>query len=227
MFKLPPLPYEYDALEPTISAETLEFHHDKHHKAYVDKTNQMLKDEGRTAATLEEVVKSSQGKLFNNAAQAWNHAFFWECMTGERQAPAGKLAEAITSAYGDLAGLKKAFVEEGANHFASGWAWIIADESGQLKVISTHDADTPIAHGQTPILVCDVWEHAYYLDYQNDRKSFIEEWFDKVANWRFAENQLRALMGQGELFRYPAPEEKGGENTTRETDQTQTGPGPA
>ena len=227
MFKLPPLPYEYDALEPAISAETLEFHHDKHHKTYVDKTNQLLKEEGKTASTLEEVVKSAKGKLLNNAAQAWNHAFFWESMTGERAAPAGKLAEAITSAYGDLAGLKKAFVEEGANHFASGWAWIVADESGQLKVISTHDADTPIAHGQTPILVCDVWEHAYYLDYQNDRKSFIEEWFDKVANWRFAENQLRALMGQGELFRYPAPEEKVGETPTRDTAQTQTGSRPA
>lgn len=227
MFKLPPLPYEYDALEPAISAETLEFHHDKHHKGYVDKTNQLLRDEGRGPASLEEVVRTSQGKLFNNAAQAWNHAFFWECMTPDREAPAGRLADAISAAYGDLAGLKKAFVEEAANHFASGWAWIIADESGQLQVISTHDADTPIARSQTPILVCDVWEHAYYLDYQNDRKSFVEEWFDKVANWRFAENQLRALMGSGELFRYPAPEERFAETTTRETSGGQAGAGPA
>jgi Fe-Mn family superoxide dismutase len=227
MFKLPPLPYEYDALEPAISAETLEFHHDKHHKAYVDKTNQMLRDEGRTARSLEEVVKSAEGKLFNNAAQAWNHAFFWECMTPDRAEPQGRLKEAITSAFGDLAGLKKAFVEEGASHFASGWAWIVADETGRLKVISTHDADTPIAHGQTPILVCDVWEHAYYLDYQNDRKSFIEEWFDKVANWRFAENQLTALMGQGELFRYPAPEDAIAQATARNTDQGTTDTRPA
>ena len=226
MFILPPLPYDYDGLEPAVSSDTLEFHHDKHHKAYVDNTNRMLREEGRAAQSLEDVVRNSSGKLFNNAAQAWNHGFFWESMTPEYAPPAGDFATAIQSAYGDIGGLRKAFVEEGASHFASGWAWIVADEAGRLKVISTHDADTPIAHGMTPIIVCDVWEHAYYLDYQNDRKSFLETWFDKVANWRFAEKQLRAVMGAGEPYRYPAPEERLGQ-TTATADQGQTQPRPA
>ena len=216
MFILPPLPYDYDALEPTVSAETLQFHHDKHHKTYVDTTNKLVAEMGGRPKALEDVVRSSNGKLFNNAAQAWNHAFFWQCMTPDRAAPSGDLEAAIVRGFGDVAAFKAKFIEEGATHFASGWAWLIADEGGGLRVISTHDADTPIAHGWTPLLVCDVWEHAYYLDYQNDRKAFLEAWFDKVANWRFAENQLRALNGAGELFRYPAPEDDLAETTSRQ-----------
>jgi superoxide dismutase, Fe-Mn family len=227
MFKLPPLPYEYDALEPAISADTLEFHHGKHHKKYVETTNALLKEKGSKPRSLEEVVRTSDGKLFNNAAQAWNHAFFWHCMTPDKSSPGGEMTEAIQSAFGDLAGLKKVFVEEANSHFASGWAWIVTNEAGMLQVISTHDADTPIAHGLTPILTCDVWEHAYYLDYQNDRKAFVEAWFDRLANWRFAQNQLRALMGAGELFRYPSPEDQIAEKTPRDEASREAGARPA
>jgi Fe-Mn family superoxide dismutase len=205
MFQLPPLPYDYDALEPVVSADTLHYHHDKHHKTYVDTLNKLVAETGETPKSLEDVIKSAEGKLFNNAAQAWNHAFFWHSMTPDKGAPAGDIAKVI-EAFGGLADLRKKFVEEGAGHFASGWVWIIAD-GGALKVISTHDADTPIKRDQTPILVCDVWEHAYYLDYQNDRKVFLEAWFDRLANWRFAEKQLNAAMGSGEPFKYPTSED--------------------
>ncbi len=227
MFKLPPLPYDYDALEPAISAETLEFHHDKHHKTYVETTNKLLAERGWKPANLEEVVRGSNGKLFNNAAQAWNHAFFWECMTPDHVPPEGDLKAAIAEGFGSLIDLKEAFIEEAVNHFASGWTWLIADDGGRLKIISTHDADTPIAHAQTPLLTLDVWEHAYYLDYQNDRKAYVKAWLDKVANWRFAENQLRALNGAAELFRFPAPEDTLGEKAERNAGKGQTSARPA
>ena len=192
MFVLPDLPYDYDALEPTVSSDTVTVHHDKHHKAYVDTVNKLLAE--TQPASLEDLIRSSDGKLFNNAAQAWNHGFYWECMTPDHEDPSEPFAA-----------LKGAFLKEGAGHFGSGWVWIVAD-SGQLKVITTHDADTPLKHGLAPLLVCDLWEHAYYLDYQNDRKAYLTAWFDKVANWRFAEKQLRASRGEGAAYRYPAPE---------------------
>jgi Fe-Mn family superoxide dismutase len=188
MFTLPDLPYAHDALEPTVSADTLGFHHDKHHKAYVDTMNQLLKDSGDKPASVEDIIKSASGKLFNQAAQSWNHAFYWECMTPDYQAPAEKFAA-----------LRDAFVAEGVAHFASGWVWIVED-GGQLKVISTHDADSAVKHGVKPVLVCDVWEHAYYLDYQNLRKAYLEAWWDKVANFAFAERQLT-----GDGYSYPVP----------------------
>jgi Fe-Mn family superoxide dismutase len=194
MFILPALPYAYDALEPSVSADTLSFHHDKHHKAYVDTTNALLDEAGQSPDSLEAVIETATGKLFNNAAQAWNHAFYWESMTGDYEAPSG-----------EFAALREAFINEGATHFASGWVWIVAD-GGQLKVISTHDADTALKHGVAPLIVCDLWEHAYYLDYQNNRKGYLEAWFDKAANWKFAQEQLKASKGEGQLFRYPAPE---------------------
>jgi Fe-Mn family superoxide dismutase len=209
MFILPKLPYDYAALEPTISADTLHTHHDKHHKAYVDKTNDLAAKAGLDGRPLEDVVRESQRKgdtkLFNNAAQAWNHAFFWECMTPDSAPPTGDLLSAIDKAFESLDALKAAFIEEGANHFASGWVWLVTGSNG-LKVISTHDADdTLIKDGLFPLLVCDLWEHAYYLDYKNDRKAFLAAWFDKVANWAFAERQLAAADGLGDGFRYPAP----------------------
>ncbi|RYG81822.1 MAG: superoxide dismutase [Alphaproteobacteria bacterium] len=194
MFILPDLPYDYEALEPAVSSETLHFHHDKHHKKYVDTLNQLLSEQGAKPAALEEVVLNSSGKLFNQAGQAWNHGFFWESMTPDYQPPSE-----------ELAALREAFLKEGEGHFASGWVWIVA-EGGQLKVISTHDADTALKHGVSPIIVCDLWEHAYYLDYQNNRRGFLEAFFDKAANWPFAEKQLRASKGEGEPYRYPAPE---------------------
>ncbi len=203
MFQLPELPYGYDALQPTVSETTMRTHHDKHHKAYVDTTNTLVGEKGLAGKTLEEVVQfakdNSEQKLFNQSGQAWNHAFFWECMTPNGAKPEGQLAEAINSAFGSLDELKTKFVTEGAGHFASGWVWLVVD-GGALKVISTHDADTALVHGITPLLVCDLWEHAYYLDYKNVRKEFLEKWFDGVANWAFAAKQLA-----GEAYRSPAP----------------------
>lgn len=214
MYVLPDLPYAYDALEPVLGADTLHVHHDKHHRAYVEKTNELAAKAGLAGRPLEDVVREArrrgEAKLFDNAAQAWNHAFFWRSMApGPGAPPADDLAAAIDRAFGGLDGLKNAFVEEGAGHFASGWVWLVAS-SGGLEVISTHDADDPLVRdGAYPLITCDVWEHAYYLDYQNDRKRFLETWFAQVANWRFAEQQLAASRGSGDGFRYPPPADEG------------------
>ena len=211
VFKLPDLPYAYDALKPTMSAETLHLHHDKHHAAYVKTTNELVETLGAPVQTLEEVVlkarREGDAKLFHNAAQAWNHAFFWNCMTPGGSKPQGDLDKAITQAFGGLEQLKQKFVAEGVAHFGSGWVWLIAD-GNDARVISTHDAgDTLTWHGVTPLLVCDLWEHAYYLDYQNDRAGFLEKWFDALPDWSFAAHQLSAAGGQGQPWRYPtAPE---------------------
>jgi Fe-Mn family superoxide dismutase len=209
MFILPKLPYEFAALEPTLSADTMRTHHDKHDKAYVEKTNELAKAAGLDSRPLEEVVREAQrkgdGKLFHNAAQAWNHAFFWQCMTPKSATPSGALKAAIDKAFGSLDDFKDGFVTEGAEHFGSGWVWLVTGSEG-LKVISTHDADdTLIKDGLFPLLVCDLWEHAYYLDYKNDRKGFLKAWLGDVANWAFAEQQLAASDGKGDGFRYPSP----------------------
>jgi len=210
MFKLPELPYAYDALQPAVSETTMRTHHDKHHKAYVDNTNKMLDDAGQKPGSLEEVIRGAAGdaakkKLFNNAAQAWNHAFFWLSMAPDGGKVSADLAKAIDTAFGSRDALKAKFVEEGAGHFASGWTWLVV-QGGALKVISTHDAATTVTEdGVTPILLCDVWEHAYYLDYKNDRKGFLEKWFDSVANWTFASEQIAAANGGAQPYRYPAP----------------------
>jgi len=185
MYKLPDLPYAYDALEPTISANTLHFHHDKHHAAYVTALNGLLN--GDDKGSLEAVIKSAgPGKVFNNAAQAWNHGFFWEAMSPEAGRPDGALADAITAAFGGLSGLRLAFVKAGVDHFGSGWVWLVAGAGG-LRIITTHDARDPVPmEGVTALLVCDLWEHAYYLDHRNDRKGFLESWFDALPNWAFA-----------------------------------------
>ena len=208
MFELPDLPYAYEALEPVISGRTMHFHHDKHHKAYVDTTNTLLKD--ASPESLEAVIRAARAsddkKLFNNAAQAWNHAFFWNAMAPGAAKPDGDLVAAIKDAFGDLASLKKNFVEDGVAQFGSGWVWLTADKAGKLQVAATHDAGQPVeAGGAVPLLVCDVWEHAYYLDHQNDRKGFLEAWFDALPNWSFAAGQFAAARGQGEAWRYPRP----------------------
>ncbi|MDO9473130.1 MAG: superoxide dismutase [Caulobacter sp.] len=210
MFVLPDLPYPAAALEPVISARTLGYHHGKHHKAYVDTLNKLLAESGDSPDSLEAVIRETAGdtdrrKLFNNAAQAWNHAFFWDSMTPEHAPPTADLATAIDAAFGDIAALREAFVTEGVGHFASGWVWLIV-EGDALKVISTHDADDTVPlEGVTPLLVCDLWEHAYYLDHQNDRKGFLEAWFDTLANWSLATRQLAASRGEGDVWAYPAP----------------------
>lgn len=210
MYVLPDLPYPHDALEPTVSATTMQTHHGKHHKAYVDNTNRMAAEEGMADRPLEDVVRyaaenrQAKPKLFNNAGQAWNHGFFWESMTDRRSDPDGDFAKAVDDAFGGMDQLRSRFVDEGVGHFASGWVWIVA-RGGKLEVISTHDGDTALVHDGTPVLVCDLWEHAYYLDYKQDRKGFLEKWFDTVANWSFAAKQLSAARGGGEGYRYPAP----------------------
>jgi superoxide dismutase, Fe-Mn family len=208
MFELPPLPYPYDALAPVISDRTMRFHHDKHHAAYVETTNKLVEAAKARPESLEALIRDASRsaetrKLFNNAAQAWNHAFFWEAMSPRRLTPGGDLAAAITRAFGGHDGLKSKFVEEGAGHFGSGWVWLAADRSAALQVVATHDADDMVTREQlTPLIVCDLWEHAYYLDHQNDRKGFLEDWFDRLANWTFAERQLEAARGRGEPWRY-------------------------
>jgi Fe-Mn family superoxide dismutase len=211
MFDLPDLPYDYDALEPVISSRTMQFHHDKHHRAYVETTNALLKDAKVSPDSLESVIRAAKAsgnkKLFNNAAQAWNHAFFWNAMTPGGAKPDGELAAAISGACGDVAGLKQRFVEDGVAQFGSGWVWLIANAEGQLRIVTTHDAGEPIEDdGAVPILVCDVWEHAYYLDHQNDRKGFLAAWFDALPNWSFAASQFAAARVQGQAWRYPAPQ---------------------
>lgn len=210
MFALPELPYAYDALEPVMSDRTLHFHHDKHHAAYVKTLNELLRTAGKSPETLESIIleasKSGDRKLFNNAAQAWNHSFFWESMTAQRERPSSELAAAIDSAFGGLSGLKKSFVEEGVGHFGSGWVWLTVEHGAGLKLRCTHDAeDTLTLADMTPLLVCDLWEHAYYLDHQNNRKDFLEAWFDDLPHWQFAASQHAASQGRGQPWRHPAP----------------------
>lgn len=188
-----PLPYETNALEPHMSARTFEFHYGKHHKAYVDNTNAAIKGTPLEQADLEKIIKSAKEsgdrKLFNNAAQAWNHDFFWQSMTPKSGEPTGKLAEWLKRDFGGVDQFKEKFKAEAVGHFASGWAWLVV-ENGKLKVTSFHDADTPVVHGVTPLLTADVWEHAYYLDYQNARASFLDAFLNKLVNWKGANERL-------------------------------------
>ncbi|WP_309643576.1 superoxide dismutase [Phenylobacterium sp.] len=210
MFQLPPLPYDHAALEPVIGRATMHLHHEKHHQKYVDTTNELLTEAKADFTSLEDVVRraasdAAQKKLFNNAAQLWNHTFFWTCMTPKGQAPAVDLAKAIDRDFGGMADLKAKFVELGAGHFGSGWVWLAADGE-TLKLVDTHDGDDLLTHkGLTPLLVCDLWEHAYYLDHKNDRKAFLEAWFDALPSWAFAADQYAAALGEGEIWRHPEP----------------------
>jgi Fe-Mn family superoxide dismutase len=190
-FELPKLPYDYEALQPYMSRETLEFHHDKHHQAYVTNGNNLLKDSGLAGKSLSKIVKASFGKnspLFNNAGQHFNHIHFWKWMKkggGGRSLP-GRLQKAIDS---DLGGYDKArsdFVQAGVGQFGSGWCWI-AFKDGKLSIMKTPNGENPLVHGASPILGCDVWEHSYYIDYRNARPKYLEAWFDNLVNWDYAE----------------------------------------
>ncbi|HVV32132.1 MAG TPA: superoxide dismutase [Vitreimonas sp.] len=210
-FKLPPLPFDERALEPSMSAETLRFHHDKHHAAYIKKTNALIAEMKDAPATLEEVVrradKEKNGKLFNQAAQAWNHAFFWQSLSAEPQAATeGGLRRAIERRYKDMGSFREEALTKGETHFASGWLWLVASEDGAVELKDMHDAQSPIVDPkQTPLFVCDLWEHAYYIDYRNERRRFLEAFFDKLVNWRFAEKQYEcARAGGGDAWRFPA-----------------------
>jgi superoxide dismutase, Fe-Mn family len=193
-FTLPELPFPEDALGPHMSAETLEYHHGKHHKAYVDKTNGMLGEKGLEGASLIEVIRAGKEKgdngLFNNSAQIWNHSFFWQCLTPEGStSPSGKLKEMIDSEFGSHDALLDKLATESVNHFASGWGWLILN-NGKLEVTSLHDADTPVVHGMTPLLTVDVWEHAYYIDYRNERPRFVKSVLQNIVNWDFVAQNL-------------------------------------
>jgi Fe-Mn family superoxide dismutase len=208
VFKLPELPYAYDALEPTMSAETLRLHHDKHHAKYVETTNSLIEKEGLKPQSLEDVIhqahKGGKTKLFNNAAQAWNHALFWSCMTPVRSGPDEALRRLFDQAFGGLQQLKSKFVAEGAGHFGSGWVWLAADRE-TMEVHTTHDGANLLGYeGVVPLIACDLWEHAYYVDYRNDRKGFLEAWFDALPDWSFASHQLKAAREGGEPWRYPS-----------------------
>jgi Fe-Mn family superoxide dismutase len=206
MIVLPELPYDYKALEPVISEKTLHFHHDKHNAGYVKTTNELVAAKGQSFDSLEAIVAESQKaddtKLFNSAAQAWNHSFFWLSMSPHRQQPKSELKDAIDTSFGSLEELKALFIKEGAAHFGSGWVWLAAESAGGLRVLTTHDAANTLGKmSLTPLLVCDLWEHAYYLDHQNDRKGFLTDWFDALPNWSFAADQF-AARGSGKVWTY-------------------------
>jgi len=191
----PELPYSAKALEPYMSARTLSFHHGRHHRAYVDACNRLIAGTDLADAPLETIIRRTAGAadriaIFNNAAQAWNHAFFWRSMRPKGGGkPQGRLLELIEKSFGSYEAFREAFLDAATSQFGSGWAWLALD-GDRLRVVKTSNADTPIIRGQTPLLVCDVWEHAYYLDYQNRRRDFVEAFLDHLANWEFAATQL-------------------------------------
>ncbi|MCT7956387.1 superoxide dismutase [Laspinema palackyanum] len=195
-YELPPLPFDYTALEPHVSKSTLEFHHDKHHAAYVNNYNNMVKGTDMESKSIEEVIKAtyndaSKAGIFNNAAQAWNHTFYWNCIkpSGGGQ-PSGELADKIASDFGSFDKFKEEFKAAAATQFGSGWAWLVLDKS-TLKVVKTSNAENPVAMGLTPLLTIDVWEHAYYLDYQNKRPDYIETFISSLINWDFVAEQMK------------------------------------
>jgi Fe-Mn family superoxide dismutase len=191
-FALSPLPYPDTALEPAISARTLSFHHGKHHQTYVDKTNAAIEGTEHANATLEAIIAAARGTnqaLFNNAAQTWNHAFYWASMAPESTPPSAELAAKINEAFGSLENFKQQLKDRGAGHFASGWVWL-AEKDGKLSIEETHDADTLVDSGFNPLLVLDVWEHAYYLDHQNKRPAYLDAVVETKLNLAFASENL-------------------------------------
>jgi superoxide dismutase, Fe-Mn family len=196
-FTLPELPYAHNALAPHINAATLEIHHGKHHQAYVTNLNNLIKDTQMASSTLEDIIMASsqdatKAGIFNNAAQVWNHTFYWHSMKPNGGGkPTGKIAAMIDSDLGGYDKFVEAFKQAGATQFGSGWAWLVL-ENGKLKITKTGNADLPMAHGQKALLTMDVWEHAYYLDFQNRRPDYMTTYLDKLVNWDFAEKNLTA-----------------------------------
>lgn len=194
-FTLPDLPFSKDALAPHISADTFDYHHGKHHNAYVNKANDMIKGsefEGKSAEDIMKKTANDNGKqgLFNNVAQHWNHTFFWNSLSPEKQDIPSSLKTKIEDAFGSVEKFKEEFVAAGGSQFGSGWVWLVADSSGKLAIKKTANAENPLTDGFKPLLTCDVWEHAYYLDYQNKRPDFLQTFVDTLANWDFAAKNL-------------------------------------
>lgn len=189
-FELPKLPYAMDALAPTISKETLEYHYGKHHQAYVTNLNNLIKGTEFENLSLEDIILKSSGGIFNNAAQVWNHTFYWHCLSPKTgQQPSGKLAEAITKKFGSFDEFKKLFSETAIKTFGSGWAWLVKNSDGSLEIVSTSNAETPMTKGKKALLTCDVWEHAYYIDYRNARPTYVEKFWNLV-NWEFVAQEF-------------------------------------
>jgi Fe-Mn family superoxide dismutase len=191
-FSLPPLPYDKNALAPHISAETLEYHHGKHHQAYVTNLNKLTEGKPEASKSLEDVIASSEGPVFNNAAQIWNHTFYWSSMKpGGGGQPAGDLADAIKRDFGSIDKLTEEFTNAATTQFGSGWAWLVVGKDKKLAVTKTSNADLPLKYGQKPLLTIDVWEHAYYIDYRNARPKYIEVFLKNLVNWDFALQNLK------------------------------------
>lgn len=190
-FTLPALPYALDALTPHISKETLEYHYGKHHNTYVVNLNKLILDTEFVAMSLEDIILKAKGPVFNNAAQVWNHTFYWHCLSpnggGE---PTGKLLDKINASFGSYAAFKEQFTQASIATFGSGWGWLVQDKEGHLKIISTSNAGTPMTDGLTALLTCDVWEHAYYIDYRNMRPDYLNAFWNLV-NWEFVANNLK------------------------------------
>ena len=190
-FTLPPLPYDLDGLAPNISKETLEYHYGKHHNAYVVNLNKLILDTEFASLSLEDIILKAKGPIFNNAAQVWNHTFYWHCLSpnggGE---PKGKLLDKITASFGSFAAFKEQFTQASIATFGSGWGWLVQDKDGHLKIISTSNAGTPMTEGLTALLTCDVWEHAYYIDYRNMRPDYLNAVWNLVY-WEFVTNNLK------------------------------------
>jgi len=186
---LPPLPYDLDALEPHISRETLEYHYGKHHQTYVTNLNNLIKDTEFENESLENIIKKSSGGIFNNAAQVWNHTFYWHCLTSVSEhkkcpEPTEALLNAINKTFGSFSAFKEAFTKTAISTFGSGWAWLVKNADNSLAIVSTSNAQTPMTSGQTALLTCDVWEHAYYIDYRNARPKYLENFWE-IINWDF------------------------------------------
>lgn len=189
-FTLPALPYAMDALSPHMSKETLEYHYGKHHQTYVNNLNQLVKDTEFQDKTLEALIKTSAGGIFNNAAQVWNHSFFWQCLTPESyREPRGKLLQLIQKNFDSFAAFREQFTDVALKTFGSGWAWLVQDEENQLRIMSTSNAGNPMTSNMKPLLTCDVWEHAYYIDYRNRRADYLDA-FWALVNWDFVAEQL-------------------------------------
>lgn len=188
VFELPSLPYKVNALEPYISQETLEYHYGKHHRTYVDKLNKLIKGTTLEKRSLEEIIMQSNGSIFNNAAQSWNHTFYWHCMSPEstrnEKPSSGDLALALKKQFGSLETFKAEFTHSANNHFGSGWTWLVQDKNGTLEVLNTVNAHNPMTEGKKPLLTCDVWEHAYYIDNRNDRPKYVNNFWN-IVNWDF------------------------------------------
>ncbi|HCU04894.1 MAG TPA: superoxide dismutase [Fe] [Coxiellaceae bacterium] len=188
-FELPTLPFAKNALTPYLSAETLEYHYGKHHQAYVTNLNKLIANTEFEQKTLVDIVTSATGAIFNNAAQHWNHTFYWSCLSPEQASLPDALEKALSQSFGSLEKFKEAFTASALGLFGSGWTWLVKDKNGALSIVNTSNAANPMTSGQTPLLTCDVWEHAYYIDYRNARAQYVEA-FWKIVNWPFVHQNL-------------------------------------